>query len=50
VYAARYWPGLLAPLEAGTPEAHFAEKIVHLPIDQRYGPEHMDRILELVLA
>lgn len=50
VYTARYWPGLLAPVEAGTPEAHFAEKIVHLPIDQRYGPEHMDRILELVLA
>lgn len=50
VYTARYWPALLAPVDPGTPEARFAERIVPLPIDQRYGPAHMDRILELVLA
>lgn len=50
VYTARYWPDLLAPVDPGTPEARFAELIVPLPVDQRYGPDHMDRILELVLA
>ena len=50
IYSPRYWPGLLGPVEAGTAEQRFVDSIVHLPIDQRYGPEHMDRVLEVVLA
>ncbi|MBK8226868.1 MAG: hypothetical protein IPK70_06800 [Flavobacteriales bacterium] len=49
IYSPRYWPGLLGPVEAGTAEQRLVDSIVHLPIDQRYGTEHMDRVLEVVM-
>lgn len=50
VYTPRYWPGLLGPVEPGTPEHRFVNDIVHLPVDQRYGAADMDRILDLITA
>lgn len=49
IYTARYWPETLGPdngLDAGF---RFLPQTIFLPVDQRYGPEHMDRIIEVVL-
>lgn len=49
IYAAQYWPQLLGSVEQGTPEDRFMRLVVHLPVDQRYGIDHMDRIVEVIL-
>ena len=42
IYVAKYWPRLSPAANA------LAERIVPLPIDQRYGIDDMERILEVV--
>lgn len=49
IYTARYWPDLLAPLSSTDGARPFAERVVYLPVDQRYGDREMDRVLETVL-
>lgn len=44
IYIATYWPNVLE-LE-GTLERDYAENILPLPCDQRYGVDDMERILE----
>lgn len=44
VYVAKYWPELSAEANA------IAEKIVPLPIDQRYGAEEMQKLCEAVIG
>ena len=50
IYTPVLWTGLLGKAEPGSAERLLVDQLVHLPVDQRYGPEHMDRILEHVLA
>ena len=42
IYVAKYWPGLSPAANA------LAERIIPLPIDQRYGPDDMKRIVEVI--
>ena len=44
IYVAKYWPGLSPAANA------LAERIIPLPIDQRYGGENMKRIVETLNA
>jgi len=50
IYTARYWPGLLAPLALSDGGCRFTDDVIFLPVDQRYGVEHMDRILDVVIG
>lgn len=47
VFVAKYWPNVhnLAHYEL---EYEFAERVVPLPIDQRYGREEMKRIVQII--
>lgn len=49
IYVPRYWPGVLEPLTSDDGGRPFQEDVLYLPVDQRYGPAHMDRIIEVVL-
>ena len=48
VYVAQYWPNVLEWCKPDTLEYQLAENLVCLPIDQRYGEEDMERILEII--
>ena len=48
VYVARYWPNVLCWSRHSSLEYLFAEKIIPIPIDQRYGVEEMKRIIEII--
>lgn len=48
VFCARYWPNVLEWCQKGSIEYQLAENMVCLPIDQRYGNEDMERILEII--
>ena len=50
IYTPRYWPGLLAPLSPADGGHRFANDVVYLPVDQRYGTEAMDRILNVIIG
>jgi hypothetical protein len=50
IYIATYWPNVLDINNASSLEYVFAKNILHLPIDQRYGKEEMNRIIELILT
>lgn len=47
IYTATYWPNL-AKMNQDTFEGRLAEKIIPLPIDQRYKEEEMKRIIEII--
>lgn len=49
VYIPTYWPETLAVVEPGMPEALFRDNLLCLPVDQRHGPEDMQRIIDLIL-
>jgi hypothetical protein len=49
IYTANYWPGLFAPLSAQDGARDFLDRAVYLPVDQRYGIAHMDRILAVIM-
>lgn len=42
IFVAKYWPGLTSAAD------ELANRIIPLPIDQRYGEEDMQRILEVI--
>ena len=48
VFVARYWPNVLDWTEKSSIEYQLTEQMQPLPIDQRYGEEDMNRIIELV--
>lgn len=45
IYVARYWPNVLSWCGPDTVEYDFAENLVPLPIDQRYGLHEMQQIV-----
>lgn len=45
IFVPKLWPALSKPVSPDSKEAYFAENIVWLPIDQRYGIEDMDYIV-----
>ena len=47
VFVARYWPNVLEWCSPDDIEYKFANYIIPLPIDQRYGEEDMDRIINI---
>ena len=48
IFVASYWPDVLTRCPSSSIEAFFADNLVALPIDQRYGKEEMDRILQVI--
>lgn len=48
VYVARYWPNVFDWCNAEDLEYRFADRIMPLPIDQRYVQEDMQRILNII--
>lgn len=48
VFCARYWPNVLEWCKPGDFEYLLAENLVCLPIDQRYGDEEMNQIIDLI--
>ncbi len=49
IYVPTYWPELLEVCETDSVEYHLAQKLLPLPIDQRYGEEDMQRIIDVIL-
>lgn len=48
VFCATYWPRILEECSQETNAFKFAQKIVPLPIDQRYGAEEMEYIIKVI--
>ena len=48
VFVARYWPNILKWCKKEDLEYKLAIQIIPLPIDQRYGKDDMERILEII--
>lgn len=48
VFCARYWPNVLEWCQPEDWEYQLAENLVCIPIDQRYGEEEMNSILETI--
>lgn len=48
VYVAKYWPNVLDWAGEGSDEADLANNLFPLPIDQRYGKEEMNYIIEVI--
>jgi len=49
VYVPTYWPNILKDNESNCLEYKFADQILHLPIDQRYGEVEMKKILQIIV-
>lgn len=50
IFVARYWPNVLEWCSEYELEYKLATQVIPLPIDQRYGVEDMDRIIEIILS
>lgn len=48
IFVAMYWPTVHQSQQPGTLEHSFCENIVPLPVDQRYGEEDMQRIIDAI--
>lgn len=48
IFTALYWPNVFGWIETTSVEYEFTNKIVYLPIDQRYGGIHLERILNII--
>ncbi len=48
VFCARYWPNVMEWCDSDDLEYQLAENVVCLPVDQRYGEEEMNRIIEII--
>lgn len=49
IYVARYWPNVLDWCMEGDWEYTLATNTCYLPIDQRYGENDMERIIDIIL-
>ena len=47
IFVAKYWPNVI-PYDGFEFEANLADKVVCLPLDQRYNKEDMNRIIQLI--
>ncbi len=50
IFTAQYWPNVLRDCPVNSIEYKLANNIVSIPIDQRYGEEDMDMIINLILS
>lgn len=50
IYVAMYWPDHKNRIPRSSVESYLVSNLVPLPIDQRYGREEMDAILNVVMA
>lgn len=50
IYVATYWPNVLKWCRKNTLENNWAQNLIPLPIDQRYGVNEMEQILKIILA
>jgi hypothetical protein len=48
VFVAQYWPNVPQWCESKDLEYQLTTQIIHLPIDQRYGQDEMDYILDMI--
>ena len=48
IFVATYWPNVFQWCEPVDVEYQLANQIIAIPIDQRYGKEEMDRIIEQI--
>lgn len=48
IYTATYWPNIGSTISTGSFEEFLANNMISLPIDQRYGEEDMQRIIDLI--
>ncbi len=48
IFVAKYWPNVDEWAGEGTDETWMANNIIPLPIDQRYGKEDMQRIINII--
>jgi hypothetical protein len=48
VYTARYWPNVLKWVSEDSVEWKFVTNLLHLPIDQRYSEEELNKIISIV--
>lgn len=48
IFVARYWPNVLEWAKPDDLEHTLTTRLIPLPIDQRYGKEDMDRIIEII--
>lgn len=48
IFVARYWPNVLEWCKADEIEYKFANQLIPLPIDQRYGKDDIEQILEII--
>lgn len=48
IFVATYWPGVFERCGQGGLEQELVSKLIPLPLDQRYGPQEMRRIIEVV--
>jgi hypothetical protein len=48
IYTAQYWPNVLNWVPEGSVEWRFTNNIIHLPIDQRYSTEDLDKIIAVI--
>lgn len=48
VFVATYWPNVLKWAQKDSFEYNFTNNLLALPIDQRYGEEEMNRIIEII--
>lgn len=49
IYVATYWPEFLEQMSENSVEYRFAKFLLPLPVDQRYGEEDMQRIIDVIL-
>jgi hypothetical protein len=49
VYTAKYWPNVLEWVSKESIEWRFVNNLLHLPIDQRYSEEELNKIISIVL-
>jgi hypothetical protein len=48
IYTAQYWPNVLNWVPEGSIEWRYTTNIIHLPIDQRYSTEDLDKIIAVI--
>lgn len=48
VFVAQYWPNVLQWCDEGCNDFSLTQHLLPLPIDQRYGKEDMERIIQLI--
>lgn len=48
IFVATYWPNVKEWCSPDSTEYQLADRLIPLPIDQRYGEEDMERIIELI--